>query len=84
MSRDRTLSRAFGSAVRELRKEHGWTQAQVSEKAGIDRAHTSLLERGEREPLLGTFLAFAPALRLTPQQLLDRVLTKLQEYTTGS
>src|SRR5277367_583174 len=37
----------FGSRLRELRKNRGWTQVRTAEELGIDRSYISDMERGK-------------------------------------
>ena len=41
-----TLVRHFGATVRELRESQGWTQEQLAEYAGLNRAYVGEIERG--------------------------------------
>ena len=53
---------AFGRAIRELREERGISQEAFALKCGIDRSHYGGIERGERNPSLGTVFKIADAL----------------------
>ena len=46
MTADITLSR-FGQKVRGLRKERGWSQAELARLCGRDRSYVGGNERGE-------------------------------------
>ncbi len=39
---------ALGAALREVRTAHGWTQAELAERAGVSRRLVIELERGAR------------------------------------
>jgi transcriptional regulator with XRE-family HTH domain len=52
----------FGSRLRELRDEKGWTQKQLAEAAGIHVNTIARLERGEHEPAWPLVLAMTKAL----------------------
>jgi DNA-binding XRE family transcriptional regulator len=45
-----TPAQKFGSQVRILRLQSGWTQSQLAEKAGIGRPYLSQIEHGKRSP----------------------------------
>jgi transcriptional regulator with XRE-family HTH domain len=47
---------AFGERLRAARREAGLTQEQLAERAGIDRAAVSEIERGLRDARLSTLL----------------------------
>jgi len=57
--RDRKPDIAFGDVVRRYRTEKELTQEQVSWNTGMSRVYISELERGLREPGLGTILKLA-------------------------
>jgi transcriptional regulator with XRE-family HTH domain len=54
--------RAFGDRLRVARREAGLTQEQLAERAGIDRAAYSEIERGHRDARLSTLLRIESAL----------------------
>jgi ribosome-binding protein aMBF1 (putative translation factor) len=41
-----------GEAVRRARQSHGWTQAELAERAGFSSNYVARLERGELGPSL--------------------------------
>ena len=41
---------ALGENLRRLRKEKGWTQHELAERAGIKLTHISTLEKVESDP----------------------------------
>jgi HTH-type transcriptional regulator/antitoxin HipB len=57
-------TRAFGSAIRRARKNHGLSQAQLAAKAGVGRPWLSELETGKRTAELGRALSVLSALDL--------------------
>lgn len=57
-----SLRLAFGERLRMARRETGLTQEQVAERAGIDRAAYSEIERGQRDARLSTLLRIESAL----------------------
>jgi|ERR1700722_3541689 len=65
--------RLFGENLRRARLRAGYTQAQLSIAAPLDRAAISRLECGERAPDLATLLRICAALDLTPRDLLGSV-----------
>ena len=56
------LIERFGKNLRSLREARGFSQEALAERAGIHRTEVSLLERGGREPEIGTMLKLAAAL----------------------
>jgi len=57
------------NAIRELRTEHGWTQADLAGRLGVSRQTVNSLEKGRYDPSLP--LAFKIA------RLLDRPLEQI-------
>jgi y4mF family transcriptional regulator len=43
-----TVLKELGNRIREKRKELGWTQEELADKADIDRSYIGGVERGER------------------------------------
>lgn len=62
--------RAFGANLRRARRRAGFTQAELSSAAPLDRAAISRLECGERAPDLTTLLRLCAALGIEPSDLL--------------
>lgn len=71
MTNDHAIAAAFGETLRHQRELAGLTQEQLAEKADLDRTFISLLERGKRQPSLGTVLRLAAALGLTAAELVS-------------
>jgi transcriptional regulator with XRE-family HTH domain len=69
-----TLSQAFGERLLVARFQHGRiSQEALAERAGIHRTQISLIETGQRMPLLETFVRLAGALEQTPGELLGPI-----------
>jgi transcriptional regulator with XRE-family HTH domain len=60
------LRAAFGALLKRLREERGLSQAQLALESELDQTFVSLLERGRRQPTLGTLFAICDALRVEP------------------
>ena len=56
------LKKAFGRALREFREAKDLSQEALAFEADLDRTYISLLERGIRQPSLGTVFSLAQAL----------------------
>ena len=69
------LSRSFGNAVRQVRKERGWSQERLAEHADLNRSYIGDLERGRAMPSLATLTKLASALGLQPSALVARFET---------
>jgi transcriptional regulator with XRE-family HTH domain len=67
---DEDLAADFGAALRERRTELDLSQAEVAERAGLQRAALARLERGERAPGLRSLWRVAHAVDLRPSELI--------------
>lgn len=70
-------NRAFGKALRDIRKEHGYTQETLAFECDLDRTYISLLELGSSSPTLDTIMALCGALGVSLTMLATRVETKM-------
>ena len=61
---------SFGDNLRRLRRERGWTQAQLSELAGVKVNQISKLEQDDADPHLSTLYKLMKALQSSPDALL--------------
>lgn len=59
----------FASNVRRVRSYTGLTQEVVAKRTQLHRTEISLLERGYREPRLGTLVRLAGALEVPVEEL---------------
>jgi transcriptional regulator with XRE-family HTH domain len=59
----------FSANLRRARQDAGISQEELAERCEIHRTEVSLLERGGREPRLGTMVKLATALGTTPEVL---------------
>lgn len=67
---DDPLLRAIGKAFRSIRCENGHSQEFVAKELGVHRSYISLIERGETNLSLKTFLKICVILKCNPQVLL--------------
>jgi len=44
------VRRKLGARVQRLRQDHGWSQEEFAERAGLHRTYVSGVERGVRNP----------------------------------
>ena len=61
----------FGDKVRELRKEKGLSQEQLSFKADLHRTYIGMIERGEKNITLVNIEKIANALKVSINDLLN-------------
>ncbi len=59
-------STGFGNRLRQLREATGLTQAELAERAGLNKFGVAKLEQGLREPAWPTVLALSEALGCSP------------------
>ncbi len=60
----------LGEKIRSLRKERGWSQAELGERVGIPGQHVSRYETGKIQPRKKTLVALAKALEV-PLEVLE-------------
>ncbi len=71
-------NRAFGKALREIRREKGYTQETLAFECELDRTYISLLELGRNSPTLDTLLALSRALGIPLSVLAARIEAKMR------
>jgi len=59
----------FSINLREARAKARISQQELGDRCDLHRTEISLLERGGREPRLGTIIKLASALNVTPESL---------------
>lgn len=64
------LVRMLGTAVRELREAHGWSQEGLAEHAGLNRSYVGEIERGSVIASIVTVEKLAMALDVPIGELL--------------
>ena len=65
----RTPEQVFGATVRELRREHGWTQEQLAERAYLHRTYIASIEAGKRNVAIANVVYLARAFGVVPGEL---------------
>jgi transcriptional regulator with XRE-family HTH domain len=71
--RNEAIRERFAVNLLRIRRDHGMTQETLATLAGIHRTEASLLERGKREPRLGTLVKLAAALEVSLDALLEGI-----------
>lgn len=69
--KDEERLRAFGQAVRSLRRQQGLTQEALAERATLTAAEVGFVERAEREVGITLAWRLADGLSVSVGQLLD-------------
>ncbi|MEY8385915.1 helix-turn-helix domain-containing protein [Oscillospiraceae bacterium 38-13] len=62
----------FGQRLRELRKQRGISQNELSKHVGVSKSSVNMYERGEREPSFETLEAIADFFNVNMDYLLGR------------
>ena len=63
----------LGDRIRKLRKQQGWTQAEMAERVGIDRSFLADVERGKRNISILNLSHIAEGLNVTLSRLFSRL-----------
>ena len=63
----------FGNRLRQLRKQRGWTQAEMADLFGLDRSYLAEIEEGKRNVCLLNLTVIADGFGLTLSRLFSRV-----------
>jgi len=72
------IEAAFGQVLRAHRTDKGLSQEALADAAGLDRTYISMLERGIRQPTLGSLFALADALGTTAGRMVTAVAESLR------
>ena len=64
---------AFSHVLLRFRQEKGLTHEELAERSGLHPTTISLLERGKRQPSLGTIFMLAGGLAVEPERLVREV-----------
>jgi transcriptional regulator with XRE-family HTH domain len=68
-----SLAKAFGEAVRRLRKERGFSQEGFADHCGLHRTYMGAIERGEKVISIDTAEKLAVGLEITLRDLFGEV-----------
>ena len=71
----------IGLRIATLREAKGWSQEELSERAGLQRTHISRIENGRYAVTLETIQAIAEALGMTVD-IIDPQLAELPPHTS--
>lgn len=69
----------WGKAIRIARAARGFTQGELSERAGIDKSYTSMIENGKRVPGIKTLEKIA-SITGFPVPLLTILASSREEF----
>jgi transcriptional regulator with XRE-family HTH domain len=74
----KTVASAFGQVLRDCRGKADISQEELAARAEVDRTYVSLLERGLRQPALGTIFRLANALGVAPGTIVSRTASLIE------
>jgi len=60
----------FGDRVRQLRLQHGFTQEELAERAGVHRTYIGMIERAEKNITLENIEKIAKSLEISLDKLM--------------
>lgn len=63
----------FGQRLRSLRKDRGWTQAEMADILGLDRSYLAEIEEGKRNVCLLNIAVIADGFRVSLCELFTGV-----------
>ena len=66
-----SIKSRFGSRIRSLRDDRGFSQEELAERAGLHRNYVGGVERGERNVALENIVKLAGALSVRTKDLFD-------------
>lgn len=75
--------KAFGDALREIRKNRKVSQENLGFEAGLDRTYVSLLERGLKSPTIRTLVKLAEVLKVLPSEIVRGMEVRLATGPVG-
>lgn len=78
------LKQAFGQVLKDYRLKSGLSQEKLAELCDLDRTYISMLERGKRQPTLGTIFELANVLVQNPEDLIFDTRSRLKPFIRES
>lgn len=75
---DKSLAKAFGETLKELRAKVGISQEDLANECEMDRSFISMLERGLRVPTIETLFKLSNPLKKAPFEIIKLVELKLE------
>ncbi|WP_296024756.1 helix-turn-helix transcriptional regulator [Treponema sp. UBA7567] len=73
----------LGSNIRKIRKEFGWTQADLAEKSGISVPFMTQIELGRKSASLEVVQNIAAALNISYKQLFEENIASNNQKKTN-
>jgi transcriptional regulator with XRE-family HTH domain len=67
------ILKKFGSRIKNLRSQHGYSQEKLAEISGFHRTYIGMVERGERNISLINISRMADCFNLTIEDLFNNI-----------
>ena len=64
---------AFGTVLRKMRKDRGWSQEEMAHRAGIAMRYVSLLECNKRQPTISTLYLLSKAMEISMAEFVEEI-----------
>ena len=77
------LPMTMGQKILKLRKQKGWTQTQLAEKAGVHPSHVTRWERDKNQPSGSTLKDLAAAFGLSVEEMTQAPGKRLLQESLG-
>jgi transcriptional regulator with XRE-family HTH domain len=74
-------NKAFGKALRTVRKMRGFTQETLAFECELDRTYISMLELGTNSPTLDTIMVLCRALDISLPEFATHVEAEMENST---
>lgn len=68
----------LGNRIRQMRRDYGWTQEELADRAAIDRSYIGGVERGERNLTFTILCQICEALECDVAKLTNDIPEKMQ------
>jgi len=73
-------NKAFGKALRQVRKSRNISQETLALEGDFDRTYISLMERGLRSPTIRTVVRLAEVLDVRPSEIVQEMEVLLPKW----
>jgi len=70
---------AFGLVLKKYRTNLGLSQEKLALECELDRTYISLLERGKRQPSLGSIISLSQQLEVTPSMMVQEACDLIEK-----
>jgi transcriptional regulator with XRE-family HTH domain len=78
--RDKERLRQIGAHIRGIREKLGFSQDEVAARCDVTKGNLSMIENGNKDLLMSTFLEIARGLGKHPKKLLEEDFDFLKDW----